>query len=393
MMWPTESAAYAALNLDATLIQLPMLMAHNAATIYMKEASLLTLQNFYGKNQDKGGEDEKNDAVGKFSDLLNCGSRALDLEIFDDSTSPVGFKHDFIEKIDGITLQGGLTDIQSWSDQYPQELVLLSVDCAKTTKMCSDRVLDVFKDSNIEFVTDCDMLKSMTVDQAMKKGPVLAISDACVKQNWDAKLSCHGSMPSNTEEQTKELLDKFLPYQDSPTSFLAEYDEAKAKIDVFPTYSCWEEDPNKDIPHKALFDSLDKVKTDYASSTVMWELQALWQGNDLGIILGMNQPRPLPASIFSLQPSSSKNDVEKSNLNKKVFDYIQKNQPSDFNIVTMDYVCNESGKKIIGALRPTDATKSPTAAPAAAVSNSVTYFSYQHISIFAIVSSLVMSYF
>lgn len=391
---PAESVIYGALNLNATLAQTPMLMAHNAATIYIPEGSFFQPTNLYIKNQDKDSDDKSTRGIGVFSDLLNCGARALEIEINipDDPELPVGFQHGSFG-IAGITLQAGLTDIKSWSDKYPQELVLLSTDCPATAEKCSSRVLDVFKDSKIEFIDDCAMIQTMTVDEAMKKGPVVAVSNECIKQNYDIEQTCYGALPSTPQEKIQEVIQMFGNYNagsDGVSKFIAEYENIKATLNPFLAYSCLDGDEHKDIPVKSLLNHLEKVRSEHSLSQDLWQMQGLWQIGNLTTILGLNQPRPLPASVTGMKPSSIKNDVEKSNVNKLVYDFIQKNDPTDFSLVTMDFICNEYGTKIIGALRPTSETKAPTSAPA---STSEKINGLQNLSIFAIASSLAIAYF
>eukprot|EP00560_Eucampia_antarctica_P000859 CAMPEP_0197834254 /NCGR_PEP_ID=MMETSP1437-20131217/21784_1 /TAXON_ID=49252 ORGANISM="Eucampia antarctica, Strain CCMP1452" /NCGR_SAMPLE_ID=MMETSP1437 /ASSEMBLY_ACC=CAM_ASM_001096 /LENGTH=350 /DNA_ID=CAMNT_0043438803 /DNA_START=38 /DNA_END=1087 /DNA_ORIENTATION=+ len=344
----TSSSTYGALNVDATLIQTPMIMAHNAATVYMTTGSLLAPGNLYGKNQGSGET---------FSDLLNCGARALDLEIFDDSQSEVAFQHGIIGKFGDVTLESGLANILSWSTEHPQELVLLSMDCPESKDKCSSRVKDILKASGIDYITNCTMIESMTLKQALEMGSVLAVSDTCVTQNYDEDLSCHGFLPSVDQGKIDELIELFATFEgkdDGVAQFIGKYDDIRTMFQLLPSYTCWEDDSQKNFADIPFWDYLEKTLADHQSSETMWEWQALWQVKYSTGVLGLNQPRPLPESMLSLKPSSIIDDIEKSELNKKVFDYINKQNASNFNLITVDAVCNDYGRRLIEAIRPTN---------------------------------------
>ena len=198
MTTTTLSPAGPLMNTTSTLLsEIPMVLSHNAATSYMP------MGNIFGSEYYQTSLFSKNQLVGTFSDQLNCGVRALDLELFYDGEN-VGFRHGSIH-IQEINFQDGLDNILSWSNNNPDELVLLVMDCPPSDEICNNtRVTDIFNDKNITFVSICTKLDNMTVQEALTQGPELAVSDQCIEENYDSTLARHGFTPNSSNRPEDE---------------------------------------------------------------------------------------------------------------------------------------------------------------------------------------------
>ena len=148
--------------------------------------------------------------------------------------------------------------------------------------------------------------------------------------------------------------------KNSMDQFIRQYDEAQEISKRLDTFTCWQTDANKNIAHDALWDYLETTKA--PSPPKMWKWQAIWQGNNDSVPLGLAQPFPLPDSIILLDPSSLLADLQKSELNKNVLAYLTNQDNQNVNLITLDAVCGEEGRQIITLLRPTNMTV-PTPSP------------------------------
>ncbi len=353
MTAPSLSPAGPLMNTTSMLLsEMPMVLSHNAATSYMP------MGNVFGNVYMQSSLYAKNQLVGTFSDQLNCGARALDLELFYDGDT-VGFAHGPV-RIQEINFQDGLDNILSWSKKNPDELVLLMMDCPAGTELCSSRVTDILKDKNITFISNCTLVDTMTVQEALAQGPVLAVTDQCLIQNYDETLGCHGFTPNSSNQPQDEQYVHDLFNQNSMQIFIAQYEETRAVSERLDTYTCWQTDDQKNFAHDPLWDYLKTTKA--PASSAMWKWQAFWQVNNDTIPLGMAQPFPLPKSVISLSSSSILADLDKSELNKDVLAYLTNQDKPNVNLVTLDAVCSTYGRQIITALRPTNSTL-PTPSP------------------------------
>ena len=349
----------APLDPSRLLNRAPFVFAHNAATGYLQVPSDFTgALEGYAKNQE-----------GNFTELLNCGARALDLEFILNADQVVAFGHGDVQ-IDGISIEDGIQEINDWvMNVAPDELILLSVDACDG---CADAVNATLDGLGIQFITSCSLLKGFTVGDALELGPIVAIDKNCFVQNYNETLSCHGFLPSsdpaNVESVRQCIPDLGAIINANTTTLITLLTQvfsclnSTLTLDLVDVYDCWATSDSNEYPWNQVLHYLNTTaRSGPPTSGLLWQLQGLWQANEDSILLGLFRPIPLPTSLLQLLPSSILQDVEASEVNRLVLEFVTElvGENVPLNLVEVDHVCDEYGSQLLPALRSTGGATSP----------------------------------
>jgi hypothetical protein len=359
-------ARAAQLPLDPTLLlnQAPFVFAHNAATGYLQVPTDFSgAAEGYTKNQE-----------GNFTDLLNCGARALDLE-FVLNAGQVLFGHGAV-LIPDLSIGDGIQEVVDWTRNVaPEELILLSIEACDD---CVSAVTTILDSLGIPLISDCSILNGLTVGRALELGPVVAIVKDCFVQNYNESLSCHGFLPSSNEQNVdavRECIPDLAGIADLDTTtlipLLLEVFSCLSltlKPDLVAIYDCWNTSDTNDFPRSQLLNYLNTTAASGPPANgLLWQVQGLWQSGEDSVLLGLFRPLPLPESLLQLLPSSLLKDLEMSEVNRLVLDFVveqvEKNTP--LNLIEVDHVCDEYGSQLLPALRSIggSTTSSSTVSP------------------------------
>ena len=192
---------------DVPFNRWPMVMSHDAATGYLP-ANLVTR---FARTQDRG-----------LSGQLDCGVRAFDLR-----PKYVGdhlYMHHGLITVPHL-LTDAVQEVVAWANRTAnqQELALLYiVDCVGVG--CADRSILALQKLGVHVVTDCGVLRNLTLSGALamstvrgSEGHVLALaaSDLCVDEHYDPSVACYvGDSVCFDEGTEKAPFEKLYQYMD-----------------------------------------------------------------------------------------------------------------------------------------------------------------------------------
>jgi len=279
----------------------PMIMAHDAATTYLKPG----LVNNWAKTQADGG------ARG----ILDCGARGFDWRPKLLANGTLVMHHAAVTV--AHTMAGALDEMVAWTRANnaagaAQDIVVIGItDCAGDGCVAAaQKELDA---RNITYITDCAELKGLTAAAAAKKGALpgggalLATFD-CWVMNYEPRVACSG------------------------------FGDKAANA---ASYSCYADSKTKAFPLDRMWQYLANVTAaGPPTSGELYTAQALWQETPDSVVLG------------ELHGSSLLGDEAKSGLNALLAARIRNKtwDVSRVNFVECNNVC-DGGAELLAALR------------------------------------------
>lgn len=297
----------------------PMIMAHDAATTYLKGGFFHQI-NDWTKTQQDGG------AAG----LLQCGTRSFDWRPRVKSDGSVVMHHGDIT-VDH-PMSDSLDEMVRWCQQNTavEDLVVLGV-----THVDGDlsAVLKLLEARNITYVSDCSELKGLTVEAAAKKaalpggGSLLAVADGCFVSNYEPAVTCSGFNSDFLESRNV-----------SAAEALNMTEVLHSDEDV---YTCYADSSSKAFPLDRMWQYLANVSAaGPPESGALAQAQALWQESATTIAIG------------EAHGSTLLDDETASKLNSQLIDRIKSGawEVSHINLVEINAVC-DSGLQLLAALR------------------------------------------
>lgn len=257
-------------------------------------------------------------------DQLDCGARAFELRPYLDSDNQI-YAH-----VGGITRPEGkpivvyklisaiIEEMLRWSQKHPKEIVLLQfshyLEAASLKEYyyledeyyfsedCKENVLSLLKDYNIQIISDCNELDTLTLEHALSypNGNLIAMMDSCSFEYRDRSLTCY------TKDYT--CYDS-LPHDTSPIAW--------EKMKNFTT------DAASSIPFKNGF---------------LWGFGAHWESNEESDMLG------------TLHSSSLILDEERSNINAWAAEQLRSGYWKYINQIYVDNICH-NGADLFAAVQ------------------------------------------
>eukprot|EP00659_Diplonema_papillatum_P015389 gene15389-23527_t len=287
---------------DLLIWQYPMVMAHDAATGYLKEDDI-----------NKPVYEWTITQVGKFDELLECGARSLDLR------PAVNEKGDLIMHHGAVLVHTALStaikDIINWLSANPTEFVLPVVaDC--TGANCEQSVTALMEQMHVP-VVGCSSLTNMTMGQAknmtkLSTGGSLMVVFDCSANDYDPKIGC------------------YPPYERSHSQ------AARGTADE-EVLSCYGDAIYNQTAFNAMWKYMNRTSVQFPKPGSLSQLQCLWQEGVNTIALG------------DLYGSSLIKDETRSELNLKALQKLQDGWFKNVNLFEINNVCDQ-GKAIAAEL-------------------------------------------
>lgn len=311
----------------------PIIMAHDAATTYLK-GGVLHQVNDWTKTQPDGGP----------SGLMDCGARAFDWRPSLTSEGSLIMHHGGIKVKHAMS--DALDDMVNWAAKNPEvaNLVFLMItDCEGSAKgiSCTDAVKTELTSHNITYITDCSSLKGMTVTDAHhyavlpRGGAILAVFD-CWESYYDSSVACSGFTDAHDSNSSV----KFKPHTTAKINAIAAANVTDA-ASRRSAYTCYEDSATKKYPLNHMWSYIDKTTVSGPPSDGrLWTTQCLWQETADSVVIG------------ELHGSSLLSDEKRSTLNALVTARIQSGEinATRINFVEVNNVC-DGGKELQSILQ------------------------------------------
>jgi hypothetical protein len=166
---------------------------------------------------------------GTIIEQLNCGARALDYRPYLGDNGVLYAHHG--PSVILKRMEDTLKEILLWGKANPNELIIMSLSHCVDARFhnsyyadnCHQATVDLLAKHNINTITDndCSVLDSLTMEDALAKGTILAVF-GCSTGYWDPSLTCsskeyicYDSWPQNTshipwQRLTDSLLNWYL---------------------------------------------------------------------------------------------------------------------------------------------------------------------------------------
>ena len=334
--------------LDTKMCEMPILMAHDAATTYLKHGTLvristtipsLTPSNIHNMTitqQHPIDQWTKTQQDGGVKGILDCGARSLDMRAKLKDGKLIS--HHGVVDVD-YAMSDVLNELLSWLDAHetsPENLVLMNVaNCDGDG--CFDALDALFASKNITRITDCaTYVNGKTIGEIMAMSTLkgqhngaFMVYSGCHDSNYDETIACSGfgdkrrrlRSGMNEEENVVRSLNK-------------------TKLDLSLTYSCYADSSTKDFPLNRMWNYVKSiVEVEPTTYGRMYSLQALWQETDSSVFVG------------EAHFSSLLEDEVRSQLNALVTQKIISGEidSSKLNLVEMNNVC-DGGADVVKAL-------------------------------------------
>eukprot|EP00946_MAST-07B_sp_MAST-7B-sp1_P002538 g2538.t1 len=310
-------ASHAAKDPNTTLIhEWPMLMAHDAATTYLK-SGLFHPVDTWAKTQPSGG----------LPQLLKCGARAFDWRPILLSNGTLAMHHglDIIEK----SMEAAIDEMLAWADAQnatAENLIVLGVtDCTCQDKhanpcTCQREANAFLRSKSIPYLTAVDLQRGVTVSDAVKLGArsgagASAVAISSWVENYESRVTCSGYLKNNLKSSPEAHLPKL--------------------------YTCYADSPTKALPLNRMYDYITNVtKRGPNSARSLSTVQALWQEDAASVAIG------------ALHGSSLLKDEVKSELNSILTQRIKDRiwNVSQIGIIEVNNIC-DGGLDLLTAFR------------------------------------------
>ena len=226
---------------------------------------------------------------------LNCGARSLDYRPYCDNNIVIAHHGDIkIKK----KMNETLAEIQTWlSTKKNNDIVVLYLSHYGGDSNCQSITESLLQSLGILSITNCEDLKSLTVQDVIDKGKLVAVRD-CMVEQYDSSINC---------------------YTMDSTCYGINSDKTMKQLYKYVNESTYV------IPKEAI-------------NSNMWMTQVHWQSDALSV------------SIGTLHNSDILRDESKSGVNKWLLNQINTNKLNYLNHVEVDNVC-DYGLDIYNALQ------------------------------------------
>lgn len=255
------------------IIETSFLMSHDAASGELNEQRDGIID-AYTKTQSIG-------LIGQ----LNCGARSFDYRPYCDSSSGNVIAHHGDVKIKKL-MKESIQEIQSWLSTS-SDIVILYLSHYDGDNNCQNITENLLRSLNVFSITNCNDLQSLTVQDVINKGKLVAIRD-CMVEQYDSSINCYTLDSTCYGMNSEKTMHKLYSYVNESTYIIP------------PTQT--------------------------ASS--MWMSQVHWQSDAISV------------SIGTLHGSDILMDESKAGVNKWLLNQINNKQLNYVNHIEIDNVCD-----------------------------------------------------
>ena len=336
-----------------TLDRWPMIMAHDAATTYLKGGALNVVDT-WAKTQQDGG------AAG----LLLCGARAFDWRPALLSNGTVIMHHGGVH-IDH-TMASALDEMVRFAGTHtlPEDLIFLGITGIEGGDKATLAVQSLLKARGIQWAPSCDSLKGMTVAQAATKyrlpggGGAILAAFGCWAENYDPTVACSGyhhnsgsrssSSSSSSGRSTNHGTFLHGGGGETGTEVVAAFTKGvgtNVKEDgkeEEEEYTCYNGSSTQSVPLSHMWSYINKTANIMPPGDgQLYTTQCIWQESTASVVIG------------ELHGSSLLEDEVRSGLNWRLANRILSGQwpnPHGINMIEINNVC-DGGPYLLSALR------------------------------------------
>ena len=276
----------------------PFILSHDSATGEIdtsRDGIIKDIVDAYSITQSKG-----------LIDQLNCGARGFDYRPYLLSNSSI-IAHHGSTKVNKL-MSESITELKNWiqNQNNKEEMIILYLshfdgDSDENAESAAESATEkLLQNENIKYITDCNLLKSISVMDMYKLGQLNSNSGSivgiinCINENYVSSINCY------------------------------DWD-----------YTCYGH--NSDIPWNQLKNYTFNSTNTYHNEN-LYMTQVHWQSDATSVTLG------------NLHLSSVIEDEQKSGVNNWLLEQISKKTLKHINILELDNVCNY-GYDIYNALK------------------------------------------
>ena len=319
---------------EALLRHYPMVLAHDAATTYMRPpppAHLMdTLLFNWTRTQPAGG----------LGTLLDCGARAFDWRPYLSDDGRLVMHHGDV--VVRYPMASAVAELTAWLGDHDDELVVMYVSHCDEAACAGAMALLEEAGAAVVDGDDCRrVLPRLTVAEARARGrlpgggSLLAVGGGCVQENYDPTQTCCGLGAAGSPLPWDGLS---VGAQRAVLAGAVLAAEAAGAPD--DAHCCDDVGGGRMAAFERLMRSLDAVageRAPHPPATALSEAQAIWQESDASVVMGV------------LRRSSLLNDERTSGLNAEIARRVRLGEWPKLGLVLLNNVCDD-GPEVAAAL-------------------------------------------